>query len=277
MSCRDIFCVLESEKGALTPAFHQALALATLSKAHLTVVVASRRVSPPVASLGGTLVSGAIATANAGVREIADAAANKARDAIRTSGVIHEIIVREGMLGEIADWAGQRARIADVTLLDRTAGAIELAEAVFEETLFYSGRPVIVASDKKISERVERLCVAWNGTAVAARALGDALGLFPGIKKVDIVCVTAKKNASGRVPGVDAAQHVARHGIDANVVDISMSQASVAGTLDDYARTSGADLIVMGGFGHSRLREFIWGGVTRELSATTSVPLLLSH
>ena len=99
----------------------------------------------------------------------------------------------------------------------------------------------------------------------------------PGVKKVDIVCILSKKGNAGRVPGTDAAQHVARHGIDANVVDLPLSENSVAATIDSYARTSGADLTVMGGFGHSRLREFILGGVTRELSATTSVPLLLAH
>ena len=80
-----------------------------------------------------------------------------------------------------------------------------------------------------------------------------------------------------RVPGVDAAQHVARHGIDANVVDLPLSENSVAATIDSYARTSGADLTVMGGFGHSRLREFILGGVTRSLLREMTVPVLLSH
>lgn len=277
MACRDILCVFESEKGGLTPAFHQALAFANLQRAHLTVVAAARKVTPPGASIGGSLVSGAINTANAQLRESADAAANAARDAARTSGVIHEIAVREGMLGDIADWAGQRARLADVTVLDRTGATLQIQEALFEQVLFSSGRPAIVASPHKVSERIERMCVAWNGTTVAARALGDALGLFPDVKKVDIVCILSKKGNAGRVPGVDAAQHVARHGIDANVVDLPLSENSVAATIDSYARTSGADLTVMGGFGHSRLREFILGGVTRELSATTSVPLLLSH
>lgn len=277
MPCRDILCVFESEKGALSPAFYQALALANASRAHLSVVVAARKVTPPGASIGGSLVSGAIATANAGLREIADNAANAARDAARTSGVIHDISVHEGMLGDIANWAGERARLADVTVLDQTTGTLQIQEALFEQTLFTSGRPAIIATPTKISERVDRICVAWNGTAVAARALGDALALFPNVKKVDIVCIVSRKGPAGRVPGVDAAQHVARHGIESNVVDLPMSESSVAATIDSYARTSGADLTVMGGFGHSRLREFMLGGVTRELSARTSVPLLLSH
>ncbi len=87
----------------------------------------------------------------------------------------------------------------------------------------------------------------------------------------------SKKGGAGRVPGTDAAKHVARHGIEADVVDLPLSESSVAATINAYALTSGADLTVMGGFGHSRLREFVLGGVTRELSANTSGPLLLSH
>ena len=68
MACRDILCVFESADGALTPAFHQALALANAGSAHLTVVSAARKVTPPGASIGGSLVSGAIATANAAAR-----------------------------------------------------------------------------------------------------------------------------------------------------------------------------------------------------------------
>lgn len=277
MSCRDILCVFESEKGALTPAFHQALALANLQNAHLTVAIVARKVTPPGASIGGSLVSGAIATANAALRDAADAAANAARDAARNSGVIHEVIVHEGMLGDIANWAGERARLADLTVLDQTGGTLQIQEALFEQVLFNSGRPALVASPKRISEKVERIAIAWNGTTVAARALGDALGLFPNAKQVDIVCIVSKKGPAGRVPGVDAAAHVARHGIQANVVDLPLSEKTVAATLDAYARSSGADLTVMGGFGHSRLREFMLGGVTRELSANTSTPLLLSH
>jgi len=277
MSCRDILCIFESEKGSLTPAFHQALAFANMQRAHLTVYSAARKVTPPGASFGGSLVSGAISTANATLRESADAAANAARDCARTSGLIHEVGVHEGMVGDIAEWAGRRARLADVTILDQTGPALQIQEAIFEQVLFSSGRPAIIATPHKTSQRVERMCVAWNGTTVAARALGDALGLFPDVKKIDIVCILSKKGNAGRVPGVDAAQHVSRHGIDVNVVDLPLAESTVAATIDAYARTSGADLTVMGGFGHSRLREFILGGVTRELTAKTSVPLLLSH
>ncbi len=276
MSCRDILCVFESENGKLTPAFHQALALAISNKAHLTAISIARKVNPPGAGIGGSLVSGAISTANETLREQAETGANAAREAARISGIVHEIGVHQGMMADAAVWAGERARIADVTVLDRTTGPLQIQEALFEQALFTSGRPALIASPVKQSENIHKFCVAWNGTAVAARALGDALGLFPGVKKVDIVCILSKKGGAGRVPGADAAKHVARHGIEANVVDLPLGN-NVATTIDGYARTSGADLIVMGGFGHSRLREFVLGGVTRELSASASLPLLLSH
>lgn len=277
MACRDVLCIFESSKGELTPAFYQSLSLAIFQRAHLSVFVTARKVTPPGANFGGSLVADAIQKANQDLRDVAETAANAARNSARIAGIIHDIAVHEGMLNEIVEWAGQRARLADATVIDQTGAALLIQSALFEQILFSSGRPTIIASPNKISDRIERLCVAWNGTTVAARALGDALGLFPEISKVDIVCVVGAKSSAGRAPGVDAAKHVARHGAEANVVDLPLSEGSVAATINAYARTSGADLVVMGGYGHSRLREFILGGVTRELIATNAVALQLSH
>ncbi len=160
MSCRDILCVFESENGKLTPAFHQALALAISYKAHLTAITVARKVNPPGAGIGGSLVSGAISTANETLREQAEAGANAAREAVRISGIVHEIAVHQGMMADVASWAGERARIADVTVIDRTTGALLIQEALFEQTLFTSGRPAIIASPTRQSENIQRLCVA---------------------------------------------------------------------------------------------------------------------
>ncbi len=270
----DILCVFESSDGKITPAVSQALALARVPGSHLTVVSAMRLMSHPSSPISSSLIADAIATANEQARSIARSAAKEAEDAARIAGINHSVSLHEDSLTGIAEWLGRRARLADLTVVDRPVNMVDARQAFFEDALFSSGRPVLVATPDHCTQEVKRLAVAWNGTRVAARALGDALACFPQAKHIDVIVVTDDR-ATG-VPGSDVAQHLARRGLNANVVDVAIGD-SIAETLNAAARQHNADVLVMGGFGHSRLREFILGGVTRELTATAHRPLFLSH
>ncbi|MDB5570698.1 MAG: universal stress protein [Hyphomicrobiales bacterium] len=277
MSCRDLFCVFESLDGSLTPAFAQALAIARAQKAYLTSVAIARTVSPPGSAFSSGVVAGALGSANERVRHAAAEAARAADDAARLAGVNHATDVHEGTMAQSSLWIARRARAADLTVVDRPSSMLEARQAFFEDALFASGRPVLVASPGHVSERVGRIALAWDGSQVAARALGDALATFPDVRHADIIVVSGEKDLSHAVPGVEIARHLARRDIAANVIDVAAASRNAARTLDDAARAAGADVLVMGGFGHSRLREFVLGGVTRELTQTAGLPLLLSH
>jgi nucleotide-binding universal stress UspA family protein len=122
--------------------------------------------------------------------------------------------------------------------------------------------------------------VAWQPTRESTRALHDALPLLRAARTVDVVTVdpVIGESRHGEEPGADIAAHLARHGLEANVVvHARRPQETVAAALLRHAAESGAQLLVAGGYGHSRLREWAIGGTTRELLRTARTPVLFSH
>jgi nucleotide-binding universal stress UspA family protein len=123
---------------------------------------------------------------------------------------------------------------------------------------------------------LERVMVAWDGSRQAARATGDALPFLLKAKAVEVVIVAGERSKSDEVPGADFAQHLARHGLKVDVKRVS-DAGGVGETLLSHAADIGADFLVMGGYGHSRLREFILGGATRGILDAMTLPALMSH
>ncbi|MBM3609630.1 MAG: universal stress protein [Alphaproteobacteria bacterium] len=277
MLSKDILCFFESREGELTPAVKQALALAIAHKAHLTIVPVARLLTVPGIVFGGSVAANALAGANNKTRETAAAAVQLAHEAAKLAGLNHASDVLQATLADASAWLSRRARTADLTVVDRPGDVIDAKQAYFEDALFSSGRPVLIASPEHVSEHIRKIAVAWDGSRVAARVLGDAMSVFPEVSEADVIVVTGEKALSNAVPGVEAARYLARCEIKAEVVDVKLAGRTVAEALNETVRQRKADVIVMGGFGHSRLREFILGGVTRELSATAARPLMLSH
>ena len=149
---------------------------------------------------------------------------------------------------------------------------------IVEAALFDSGRPVLVVPYiQRIGLRLDRILLCWDGSRSAARAAADALPFLRRAKVVDVVTVASEPAKSDEMPGADIAQHLARHGVKVELKRIVTAETDVASTILSHAADSSADFLVMGGYGHSRLREFILGGVTREILASMTVPVLMSH
>ncbi len=149
---------------------------------------------------------------------------------------------------------------------------------VDEGVLFESGRPVIfVPYIQKAPLKLDRVMVCWDGSRVATRAIADAMPLLQKAKKVEIVVVSDKGSKADEAPGADLAKHLARHDLQVELKRITSPDIDVASTVLSYAADSNADMIVMGGYGHSRLREFILGGMTRSMLESMTVPVLMSH
>jgi nucleotide-binding universal stress UspA family protein len=119
--------------------------------------------------------------------------------------------------------------------------------------------------------------VCWDGGRAATRAIADSLPLLKKAGQVDIVMVASKREDNKEIPGIDLGQHLARHGLKVEVKRLTSPDIDINSTLLSYAADSNADLIVMGGYGHSRLREFVLGGVTRAILSSMTVPVLMSH
>ncbi|MFZ3359390.1 MAG: universal stress protein, partial [Xanthobacteraceae bacterium] len=149
---------------------------------------------------------------------------------------------------------------------------------IAETTLFESGRPMImVPYIQKAPLKLDNVMVCWDGSRQAARAIADAMPLLVKSGRVEIVIITNERGKQDEIEGADMGQHLARHGLKVDVHRISGGGIDIADALLSHAADSGADLMVMGGYGHSRLREFVLGGVTRSIFGAMTVPTLLAH
>jgi nucleotide-binding universal stress UspA family protein len=151
-------------------------------------------------------------------------------------------------------------------------------ELIIEAALFESGRPVLVVPYiQKEGLNLDRVLVCWDASRNAARAIADAMPFLKRSKAIDVIVVATERPKSDELPGADIAHHLARHKLKVDLKRIVTGGGDVASALLSYAADSGADFIVMGGYGHSRLREFILGGATRGILSAMTVPTLMSH
>jgi len=147
-----------------------------------------------------------------------------------------------------------------------------------EELALGVGRPVLVVPRYGTFETVgQRVLIAWNGSREATRAVNDAIPILKMATKVTVLSVDPEGEPDRRLPGADLALHLARHGIAAEAESTQALDIGVGDVLLSRAADLGADLIVMGAYGHSRLREMMLGGATRHLLQHMTVPVLMSH
>ncbi len=151
-------------------------------------------------------------------------------------------------------------------------------QMMVEAALFGSGRPVLVVPYiQQGGLKLDRVLVCWDGSRTAARATADALPLLAKAGTTEIVTVTDGAADSDEVPGIDFAKHLARHDIKVELKRIVRGDIDIADAILSHAADTSADLIVMGGYGHSRLREFVLGGATRGLLKSMTAPTFMSH
>jgi nucleotide-binding universal stress UspA family protein len=152
-------------------------------------------------------------------------------------------------------------------------------EAAFvEAALFSSGRPVLVVPYiQRERFKLDRVMVCWDGSRAAARATADAVPLLARAGMTEVVTITDASSVPDVAPGTDIARHLVRHEIKVELKRIAAGDIDAGNVILSHAADTAVDLIVMGGYGHSRWREFILGGVTRALLASMTVPTFMSH
>jgi nucleotide-binding universal stress UspA family protein len=182
---------------------------------------------------------------------------------------------------EVAAVAAQEARTADtfVTLRPDTDGLSDDSEHLVEGVLFGSGRHLFLVSDREPSKKgFDRVIVAWNDSRESAHAVAEALPYLTKARGVTVVVVDHETLTERKaVAGSEMVAHLKHHGIDATLHQAQSRDGDVAAALIAEARRQHADLIVMGGYGHSRMREWLLGGVTYELLHHSPVPLVVAH
>jgi nucleotide-binding universal stress UspA family protein len=201
-------------------------------------------------------------------------------EATRRAGVSAETRRIETDLGDVPTQFAHIARRLDLSVIGQFEGNRDhrTTNIVLEAALFESGRPVlIVPFIRKDRLKLDHVMVCWDGSRAAARAVADAMPFLTRSGKTSIVVADTQSAKSEDLPGVDIATHLSRHGVNATIERIPVSRIDVSNAILSYAADTGADLIVMGGYGHSRLREFILGGTTRGMLASMTKPTLMSH
>jgi nucleotide-binding universal stress UspA family protein len=209
----------------------------------------------------------------------AKAAIDRFATATARAGVSAEPLSPGANFASAADQFGRIARHFDLSVVGQAepeSSAIE--EKIVEAALFDSGRPVIVVPYiQKAPLKLDRVMVCWDGSRAAARAIADAMPLLERAGLVEIVIIANERGKQDKIEGADMGQHLARHGLKVEVKRIDYGNLDVADALLSHAADSDVDFIVMGGYGHSRLREFVLGGVTRSILRTMTAPVLMSH
>jgi nucleotide-binding universal stress UspA family protein len=175
-----------------------------------------------------------------------------------------------------------QSRYADLVVVSQTdpdARGDDASADVLEYVMLNSARPVLaVPYAGQFEHPGRRVLIAWDGSFEATRAIGNALPLLKRAHEVTVALfnVTDFSDTHGQQPGADMALYLARHGVKVNVTNAT-TELDIGNALLSQAADIGADLLVMGGYGHSRLREVLVGGVTRTILQCMTLPVLLSH
>jgi nucleotide-binding universal stress UspA family protein len=208
----------------------------------------------------------------------AKASIAKFEEATRGSGLLTEARWMTTSFAGTADLFARMARRFDLSIVRQAEPDKSTPDhLIIEAALFDSGRPVwVVPYILSGGVKLDRILVCWDGSRSAARAVGDAIPFLTRAKTVEIVVVDEKVK-SKEIAGADIGHSLARHGVRVEVKELIATDIDAANVLLSHAADSSADLMVMGGYGHSRLREFVLGGVTRSILSTMTVPTLMSH
>jgi nucleotide-binding universal stress UspA family protein len=172
------------------------------------------------------------------------------------------------------------ARRFDLSVLMQSEPGGVDNDDMIETLLLQSGRPLIVVPYiQKDGLKPDRLVCCWDGSRAAARAINDALPLLVKAAAVDLLIVLNEKTNSknNEIRGAQMAKHLARHDVTVEIEMVPTADIDVASAILSYVADTSGTLIVMGGYGHAKLREVILGGVTRDMLKSMTVPVFLSH
>ncbi len=250
------------------------------SGAHLSALVVALAPPPPVSGYNGIVPEFWLEERQGGIEKLENRAAS-IKALLAGQPISSDVAAHYLEAARASEAVGLRARYADLTLIGPSLLANErLRESVVEGALFHSGKPVLlVPRSTRPTLQPKRAAIAWDGRVEAVRAVREALPLLGRAEEVRLVLVDpqADSDSHGVEPGADLAAYLARHDVRVTVDRLPGMGRSVAEVIRGHAVDMAADLLVMGAYGHSRLRERIFGGVTRSMLAEPPVPILMAR
>jgi nucleotide-binding universal stress UspA family protein len=279
MAYRDLLVHIDDTRSCAAR-IQAAVDLAVAHEAHLTGVYIIADPSP-AAFVGGYLPPDVLTILQQQARERAEAALAGFAEIAGRNQISFETRTDRVLYTAVAEALSTNARYADLAILGQADPDDAVAPSYLpEEVALASGRPSLVVPYIGPAPTVgQRVTVAWNASREAARAVNDALPILKRAQAVDVVTVNPSDApfGHGEEPGADIALHLARHSIKVEVRRIETRDLDVANTILSHIADRGSDLLVMGAYGHSRLRELVLGGVTRTILREMTVPVLMAH
>jgi nucleotide-binding universal stress UspA family protein len=253
-----------------------AVSTASLFQAHLAGVAFAHE--PPIGTISDCMTGSIIQTYRTEQKAAAVQAQKAFEDRAHLAGVSFDTRVLTHTIADGAAAFGVIARNYDLSIVAQGQPEDDVAESLtIQAALFDSGRPIlIVPYIQATGLKLERVMVCWDGSRNAARAIGDAMPLLQRAGQIDVVTVEPNEGRN-EWKGAQIAEHLARHKLNVELKPIVAPDSDAANVILNQAADSATDLIVMGGYGHSRVREFVLGGVTRSILGAMTVPVLMSH
>ena len=250
------------------------------ANAHLALLVVKLAAAPPIGDFASAISIDWLNERQGDIEKL-DSSAAKANDVLAKEGISFSVETKYTEFAWADDEIGERARYADLTLVgDGLTLDPELRSRTIDGTLFSSARPVLVMPRGKPARLDPKTVVlAWNSRLEAARAVREALDMLVAAEIVYVTMVDPRSayGRNGEEPGADIAAYLARHGVSVSVERLPSGGHRVDEVINRFASDVAADLIVMGAYGHSRMRERVFGGVTRSMLENAVVPVLMAH
>jgi nucleotide-binding universal stress UspA family protein len=278
MSFRTVFLTVGAGQGDAE--IDQAVAICSALGAHLSVLVVGVAPPPPASPYG--VVSNDIWAGD--IRQGQDEAAARAKvieEKLAGTELSSLVAAQYIDRGSVATLAARFARYADLTLVTPKAkGSESLQSWVMDGALFESGRPILMLPGGPTTfPASKRVMICWDASVEASKAVRDAIGLMKQAEEVHAVLIDPVPSFDGHgpEPGSDLGAYLGRHGIHAVIHRLPREGKETGESLRRTAVDLNADLMVMGGFGHSRLRERIFGGTTTGMMKELVLPVLMAH
>lgn len=209
------------------------------------------------------------------------AKAGEAKALLQKAGISGDVSQHYLTEGAVSSLVGLRARYSDLAVVfPETDDNRAMRDAALKGLVFEGGIPFVLASkETPLALAPRSVLIAWNGTMEATRAVHVSLDILAKAEEVVVAMVDPQANEweSGEEPGFDIGSFLIRHGIRADIQRLAGGGKDASEVLMRCAGDHGVELIIMGAYGHSRLREYVFGGTTREMLERSRVPVLMMH
>ncbi|MBE1202801.1 universal stress protein [Aminobacter carboxidus] len=248
--------------------------------AHLSVLAVALAAPPPIGDYAAPISDTWMEERRADLEQLEKRTAAVSH-LLASSAISADITNAYAEIGWADEIIGRRARYADLTLIGpELLSDGTLKDKTIEGALFSSGKPMLLVPEgSKPTLQPRKVMIAWDSRVEASRAVREAIHMLTAADDVRLILVDPVEGEShqGAEPGADVATYLARHGAKVMVERLPSSGQSVAEVLKRHAADMSADLVVMGAYGHSRLRERLFGGVTKSILNDLSMPVFMAH